>query len=128
MRENTLKQRLCAGKAVFGAMCTSSPTVVEMLGCLGFDWILLDNEHAPLRMNTLHYGGHRRGLHRGRRNDYGLHGTAEDYAKDANRQTLVCPMLEEVEAIENLPQLVTVPGVDVAYLQTMRQAAANAGK
>jgi len=37
-------------------------------------------------------------------------------------------MLEEVEAIENLPQLVTVPGVDVAYLQTMRQAAANAGK
>src|SRR5712691_5463580 len=42
MRENTLKQRLYAGKAAFGVMYTfPSPTVVEMLGCLGFDWIPL---------------------------------------------------------------------------------------
>ena len=42
MRENTLKQRLYAGKAAFGVMCTfPSPPVVEMLGHLGFDWILL---------------------------------------------------------------------------------------
>ena len=48
MRENTLKQRLYAGKAAFGVMCTfPSPTVVEMLGYLGFDWILLDTEHSP---------------------------------------------------------------------------------
>lgn len=40
MRENTLKQRLHAGKAAFGVMCTfPSPPVVEMLGHLGFDWI-----------------------------------------------------------------------------------------
>ena len=40
MRENTLKQRLYAGKAAFGVMCTfPSPSVVEMLGRLGFDWI-----------------------------------------------------------------------------------------
>ncbi len=44
------------------------------------------------------------------------HGTTGDYAKDANRQTLVCLMLEEVEAIENLPELVTVPGVDVYFI------------
>jgi hypothetical protein len=31
MRENTLKQRLYAGKAAFGVMCTfPSPSVVEM--------------------------------------------------------------------------------------------------
>jgi hypothetical protein len=31
MRENTLKQRLYAGKAAFGVMCTfPSPPVVEM--------------------------------------------------------------------------------------------------
>ena len=41
MRENTLKQRFYAGKAAFGVMCTfPSPPVVEMLGTLGFDWIL----------------------------------------------------------------------------------------
>ena len=50
MRENTLKQRLYAGKAAFGVMCTfPSPPVVEMLGHLGFDWVLLDNEHGSTR-------------------------------------------------------------------------------
>src|SRR2546422_9632593 len=53
MRENTLKQRLQAGKAAFGVMCTfPSPTVVEMLGHLGFDWILLDNEHGSITVDT----------------------------------------------------------------------------
>src|ERR671914_642308 len=53
MRENTLKQRLYAGKAAFGVMCTfPSPPVVEMLGYLGFDWILLDNEHGSITVDT----------------------------------------------------------------------------
>ena len=53
MRENTLKQRLTAGHAAFGVMCTlSSPAVVEMLGHLGFDWILLDNEHGSITVDT----------------------------------------------------------------------------
>src|SRR5438046_6771318 len=53
MRENTLKQRLYAGKPAFGVMCTfPSPPVVEMLGHLGFDWILLDNEHGSITVDT----------------------------------------------------------------------------
>src|ERR1700740_2481581 len=53
MRENTLKQQLYAGKAAFGVMCTfPSPPVVEMLGHLGFDWILLDNEHGSITVDT----------------------------------------------------------------------------
>jgi 2-keto-3-deoxy-L-rhamnonate aldolase RhmA len=53
MRENTLKQRLYAGKATFGVMCTfPSPPVVEMLGYLGFDWILLDNEPGSITVDT----------------------------------------------------------------------------
>ena len=53
MRENTLKQRLYAGQAAFGVMCTfPSPPVVEMLGYLGFDWILLDNEHVSITVDT----------------------------------------------------------------------------
>jgi 2-keto-3-deoxy-L-rhamnonate aldolase RhmA len=174
MRENTLKQRLHAGKAAFGVMCTfPSPPVVEMLGHLGFDWILLDNEHgsitvdsaeaciaaaeltgmAPIvrpvgnrpeiiapfldrgawgvqvpHVNTadearaavdaVKYGpeGHRGIFSGGRPAGYGFKGTTADYAKEANRQTLVCLMLEEVEAIENLPDLVKVPGVDVYFI------------
>jgi 4-hydroxy-2-oxoheptanedioate aldolase len=144
-----------------------------MLGYLGFDWILLDNEHgsitvdsaeaciaaaelsgmAPIvrpvgnkpeiiapfldrgawgvqvpHVNTadearavvdaVKYGpeGHRGIFSGGRPAQYGFSGTTGDYAKDANRQTLVCLMLEEVEAIENLPEMVTVPGVDVYFI------------
>ncbi len=174
MRENTLKQRLYAGKAAFGVMCTfPSPPVVEMLGHLGFDWILLDNEHGSITVDTaeacivaaelsgmapivrpvgnkaeiiapfldrgawgvqvphvntadearaavdaVKYGpeGHRGIFSGGRPAGYGFKGATADYAREANRQTLVCLMLEEVEAIENLPDLVTVPGVDVYFI------------
>ena len=47
MRVNTLKQKLRDGKPVFGVMITfPSPPVVEMLGLMGFDWVLIDNEHG----------------------------------------------------------------------------------
>src|SRR5262245_15673390 len=174
MRENTLKQRLYAGKAAFGVMCTfPSPPVVEMLGHLGFDWILLDNEHGSITVDTaesciaaaeitgmapivrpvgnrpeiiapfldrgawgvqvphvntaeearaavdaVKYGpeGHRGIFSGGRPARYGFKGSTADYAREANRQTLVCLMLEEVVAIENLPELVKVPGVDVFFI------------
>jgi 4-hydroxy-2-oxoheptanedioate aldolase len=174
MRENTLKRRLYAGKAAFGVMCTfPAPSVVEMLGHLGFDWILLDNEHGSITVDTaeaciaaaeltgmapivrpvgnrpeiiapfldrgawgvqvphvntadearaavdaVKYGpeGHRGIFSGGRPAGYGFTGSTADYAREANAQTLVCLMLEEVEAIDNLPQLVEVPGVDVYFI------------
>jgi 4-hydroxy-2-oxoheptanedioate aldolase len=174
VRENTLKQRLQAGQPAFGVMCTfPSPPVVEMLGHLGFDWILLDNEHGSITVDTaeaciavaeltgmapivrpaanrpeviapfldrgawgvqvphvntaaearaavdaVKYGpeGHRGIFSGGRPAGYGFKGSTADYAQEANRQTLVCLMLEEVEAIENLPELVTVRGVDVFFI------------
>ena len=43
MRTNTLKQKLRDGKPAFGAMITfPSPPIVEMLGHMGFDWVLID--------------------------------------------------------------------------------------
>ena len=29
-----------------------SAPVVEMLGCLGFDWVLLDNEHGSITVDN----------------------------------------------------------------------------
>ena len=174
MRENTLKQKLQAGKAVFGVMITfPSAPVVEMLGQLGFDWVLLDNEHgnitvdnvedlvraadltgiAPIvrpvankpeiiapfldrgawgmqvpHVNTAKEAwesvdavkyypeGHRGIFSRSRPANYGFSGSTEDYVKEANSNTLVCLMLEEVEAIDNLGELVAVDGVDVYFI------------
>ena len=174
MLENTLKQKLESGKAVFGVMITfPSAPVVEMLGCLGFDWVLIDNEHgsitvdnsedlvraaelsgiAPIvrpvgnkpeiiapfldrgawgvqvpHVNTAEEAraavdavkyypeGHRGIFSRSRPAGYGFSGATGDYVKEANRNTLVCLMLEEVEAINNLEDLVTVEGVDVFFI------------
>ena len=52
MRVNTLKQKLRDGKPAFGVMITfPSPPVVEMLGLMGFDWVLLDNEHGSITLD-----------------------------------------------------------------------------
>ena len=47
---------------------------------------------------------------------FGFSGSTGDYAEGANRNTLVCLMLEEVEAIENLESMVEVEGVDVFFI------------
>ena len=174
MRPNTMKQKLQAGQPVFGSMITfPSAPVVEMLGFLGYDWVLIDNEHgsitvdlaedmiraaefagtAPIvrpvgnrpeiiapfldrgawgvqvpHINTpeearaavsavKYYPEGERGLFsRGRPADYGFSGSTPEYVADANRNTLVCLMLEEVEAIANIPELVQVSGVDVYFI------------
>jgi 4-hydroxy-2-oxoheptanedioate aldolase len=150
-----------------------SPQVVEMLGCLGFDWVLIDNEHgsitvdnseelvraaeltgiAPIvrpvsnkpeiiapfldrgawgvqvpHVNTAEEAraavdavkyypqGHRGIFSRSRPAGYGFSGSTGDYVADANRNTLVCLMLEEVEAIDNLEEMVAVDGIDVFFI------------
>jgi len=53
MRTNTLKQKLRDGKAVFGSMITfPSPPIVEMMGYMGFDWVLIDNEHGSITVDA----------------------------------------------------------------------------
>src|SRR5437879_13333159 len=75
-------------------------------------------DEARAAVDAVKYGpeGHRGIFSGGRPAGYGFKGATADYAREANRQTLVCLMLEEVEAIENLPDLVTVPGVDVYFI------------
>ncbi|HEX7053807.1 MAG TPA: aldolase/citrate lyase family protein [Burkholderiales bacterium] len=47
--ENRMKAKLAAGEPAFGvSVMFPSPHVVEMLGALGFDWVLLDCEHGSL--------------------------------------------------------------------------------
>jgi 2-keto-3-deoxy-L-rhamnonate aldolase RhmA len=174
MRTNTLKQKLRAGKPGFGAMITfPAPAIVEMLGYMGFDWVLIDNEHGSITVDTAedmiraaeltgiapivrpvanrpeviapfldrgawgvqvphvntraeaeaavaackYFPEGQRGIFSaGRPAEYGMGGTTQDYVTRANAETLVCLMLEEVEAIENIPEIVTVTGVDVLFI------------
>ena len=46
-RKNTMKEKLITGEPVFGvSVMFPSPQVVEMVGKLGFDWVLIDCEHG----------------------------------------------------------------------------------
>jgi len=48
MFENTLKTKLHTGKKTVGAWAQlASPFTAEILGNAGFDWLMLDHEHAP---------------------------------------------------------------------------------
>jgi 2-keto-3-deoxy-L-rhamnonate aldolase RhmA len=48
--------------------------------------------------------------------EYAIGGTTQDYVARRNANTLVCLMLEELEAIENISEIATVKGVDVLSL------------
>ena len=47
--KNRMKEKLLAGEPVFGvSVMFPSPQVVEMIGGLGFDWVLIDCEHGSI--------------------------------------------------------------------------------
>jgi 2-dehydro-3-deoxyglucarate aldolase len=50
---NTFKRDLRAGKVLIGCWSSlASPLTTEILGLAGFDWLLLDGEHAPNDLNS----------------------------------------------------------------------------
>lgn len=54
LRTNTLKQILREGRPSFGLFCsTPLPLVVEMIGCAGYDFVIIDTEHTLVNPETL---------------------------------------------------------------------------
>ena len=49
-----MKAKLFSGKPVFGvSTMIPSPQMVEMIGRLGFDWILIDCERGTISLETV---------------------------------------------------------------------------
>jgi 4-hydroxy-2-oxoheptanedioate aldolase len=57
-----------------------------------------------------------RGLAGIRAADYGQAGTFADYTEKANAETLVVIHIETVQAIDELPQMVEIDGIDVIFI------------
>lgn len=52
--QNTLKAKLLGGEPAFGvSVMIPSAQIVEMLGRLGFDWVLIDCEHGTISLETV---------------------------------------------------------------------------
>jgi 2-keto-3-deoxy-L-rhamnonate aldolase RhmA len=172
--KNRMKEKLLSGQPALGvSVMFPSPQVVEMVGRLGFDWVLLDCEHGSLspesvelmamaaevagitpiarpavngseailrvmdrgalgvqvpHVNTaadakraveavkFHPLGSRGLAVATRPAGYGFGLSAADYVQEANRETLVCVQLEELEALRNLDEILRVEGVDVFFV------------
>lgn len=47
LRPNAVRRKLAAGEEVFGLFCAiPAPPLVEMIGCAGYDFVILDSEHT----------------------------------------------------------------------------------
>ena len=56
MRKNTTKEKLKQGQPVIGVFCNiGAPVLVEMLGALGYDFVILDAEHGPQGVETVEH-------------------------------------------------------------------------
>ena len=54
LAENTLKRDMVAQKPRIGLWCTlASPTVAELLGGSGYDFLVLDCEHSPNELTSI---------------------------------------------------------------------------
>ncbi|MCF3148345.1 HpcH/HpaI aldolase family protein [Streptomyces platensis] len=57
LRPNEVRRKLGAGEEVYGLFGTlPEPTMVEMIGCAGYDFVILDTEHTlvdPQRLENL---------------------------------------------------------------------------
>ena len=71
--------------------------------------------------------GHRGSAGSGRAHDYGM---AVDSASWINSQVMVIPMIEETQAVDNLDDILGVPGVDVLHVAAgdLGQSMGNPGR
>lgn len=54
LRANAVKEKLAAGEDVYGLFCAiPEPVLVEMIGCAGYDFVILDTEHTLVNPQQL---------------------------------------------------------------------------
>ncbi len=173
MKKNLTKEKIKAGETAYGVFVNMGcPTIIEIIGLIGFDFAVIDAEHGPMgvetcehmaraadnvnitpiirvavniRQNILRYldigglGVHvpmvntkaeaegvveaikyppegKRGLAGVRASDYGLTGPLGDYVKEANHETLVIVAVETMQAVENLKDILSIPGIDIIFI------------
>lgn len=73
-------------------------------------------EAAGVAAAARYYPDGHRGMGGGRAHDYGVGVTRDESTTWVNANVLVIPMVEEVTAVQNLDQILAVPGADVLHV------------
>jgi 4-hydroxy-2-oxoheptanedioate aldolase len=79
-------------------------------------WVSSASEAETAVRSTKYFPQGQRGLAGVRAADYGQRESFADYVQRANAETLVVLQIETGEAVEHLPEIVAVPGVDVIFI------------
>ena len=54
IRQNQLKARLKSGEATVGSwLSVAHPTIAEVMGQAGFDWLIIDMEHGIVGIDSV---------------------------------------------------------------------------
>ncbi len=79
-------------------------------------WVNSAEEAERAVQAVKYYPRGKRGLAGVRAADFGQRYSLGDYVEQANRETLVVLQVETIEAVEQLPEIVEVEGVDVIFI------------
>ncbi len=79
-------------------------------------WVNSAEEAERAVQAVKYYPRGKRGLAGVRAADFGQRYSLGDYVEQANRETLVVLQVETIEAVEQLPEIVEVEGVDVIFV------------
>ncbi|PKP61646.1 aldolase [Candidatus Atribacteria bacterium HGW-Atribacteria-1] len=173
MKKNHLKKALHEGKIIFGPFLKiTDPAVVEIMGFAGFDFVIIDEEHGPISMESaqnmiraaesvnitpvIRVGNNdealilqaldigalgieipqinsrydaERAVKSVKYSPQGERGVCRyvraanyssmdkfKYFKYANEETIIIAHIEGVEGINNLNEILLVPGIDVIFI------------
>lgn len=111
--------RACESAGITPVVRVSSNSPDQILGYLdaGAQAIVIPNvsskEDAERAVTACKYWPvGRRGCGYGHALDWLIRQPFSEYIKDANEEVMVCPMIESKEGLENVEEIVNVPGVD----------------
>jgi 4-hydroxy-2-oxoheptanedioate aldolase len=119
--EDMVRAAECTGVTPVLRVTHNSPHLILRaldIGALGIHVPEINTvEDARIAAASMKYGpeGHR-GMAGTRAADYGLRQSLAEYAPVANQETMCIAHIESQQAVQNLDQLLKVPGIDVYYL------------
>ncbi|MDU6109296.1 MAG: aldolase/citrate lyase family protein [Klebsiella pneumoniae] len=126
---NKFKAALAAHQVQIGCWCAlANPISTEVLGLAGFDWLVLDAEHAPNDVTTLIpqlmalKGSSSAQVvvsHRGN-----MFGTVPDYFAQSNKNISILVQIESQTGVDNVEAIAATEGVDGVFVGPSDLAAA----
>jgi 2-dehydro-3-deoxyglucarate aldolase len=123
--KDTLRASLHEGRPSFGSWLQSgNAAIAEVMARAGFEWLAIDLEHSAIDLETaearqaveaVNYPPHgTRGVGLGRAHGYGPR--FAEYFVACHERSVVIPMIEQAEGVEQVEHILQVAGVDGVFI------------